>query len=221
MLIDLLDQSIVAMKEIHELEKSSNDVQKQERNDRIYESAVDEGYFIITAVSKGMKQLQFSVSLELKSRMKMILKASSDAVDRGMVQETTANYIQREVNGIKKSILQEWSEYYHKIADQKISMLQTVKGIVPEKEKVDYASNKIKLGASWEFKQDNLDKMKKGLQEADSIIENLGLGITGEEIIEFLKKVASGRASVNDLTPTVLNWLTDKNMTSKLAISFR
>ena len=34
MLIDLLDQSIIAMKEIYELEKSSNDVQKQEKNDR-------------------------------------------------------------------------------------------------------------------------------------------------------------------------------------------
>ena len=34
MLIDLLDQSIIAMKEIHELEKSSNDVQKQEKMTR-------------------------------------------------------------------------------------------------------------------------------------------------------------------------------------------
>ena len=39
MLIDLLNQSIIAMKEIHELEKSSNDVQKQEKNDKIYATA--------------------------------------------------------------------------------------------------------------------------------------------------------------------------------------
>ena len=34
MLVDLLDRSIIAMKEIYELEKSSNDVQKQEKNDK-------------------------------------------------------------------------------------------------------------------------------------------------------------------------------------------
>ena len=34
MLVDLLDQSIIDMKEIYELEKSSNDVQKQEKNDK-------------------------------------------------------------------------------------------------------------------------------------------------------------------------------------------
>ena len=36
MLMDLLEQSIAAMKEIYELEKASNDVQKQEKNDRIF-----------------------------------------------------------------------------------------------------------------------------------------------------------------------------------------
>ena len=161
MLIDLLDQSIIAMKEIHELEMSSNDVQKQEKNDKIYATAVNESHLIIQAVSNCMLQLDFSVSPETKSRVIGLLKSSGDAVARGMEQESTANYIQKEVLAIKKSILQEWAEHYHKIAEQKVIMLQTVKGIAPEREKVDYATNKIKMGASWEFKQDNLDKMKK------------------------------------------------------------
>lgn len=221
MLIDLLNQRIMEMKEMHELEKSSNDAQKQEKNDRIYTMAVNESYLIIQAVSNSMSQLDFSVSVDTKNKVERLLKLANDAISRGMAQETTSGYIQKEVASIKKIILQEWLEYYHKIADQKISMLQTVKGIVPEKEKVDYASNKIKMGANWEFKQDNLDKLEKGLQEAEGIIENLGLRATGKEIIDFLKKVADGKASVHDLTPTVLNWLVDKNMTTKLAVSFK
>lgn len=67
-------------------------------------------------------------------------------------------------------------------------MLQTVKEIAQEREKVDYATNKIKMGASWEFKQDNLDKMKKGLQEADEIIDNLGLG-DDEPQVQFWKAI--------------------------------
>ena len=109
MLIDLLDQSIIAMREIHELEKSSNDVRKQEKNDKIYSTAVSESHLIVQAVSNGMLQLDFSVSSEAKSRVIGLLKSSSDAVARGMVQESTANFIQKEVSAIKKSILQEWS----------------------------------------------------------------------------------------------------------------
>ena len=221
MLVDLLDQSIIAMKEIYELEKTSNDVQKQEKNDKIFSNVVSENHLMVNAVTNSMSQLGFVISQETRGKVIGLLKSSCDAVSRGLIQESTANYLQKEVFNIKKAILQEWSNYYHRVADQKINMLQTIKGIAPEREKVDYASNKIKLGVSWDFKQDNLDKMEKGLQEADEIINSLGFGEDGAEILVFLKKVASGKASVHDLTPDIFNWLKENNMTSKLAVSFR
>lgn len=176
---------------------------------------------MVQAVTNSMSQLGFTISQETREKVIGLLKSSNDAVSRGLIQESTANYMQKEVFTIKKAILQEWSDYYHRVADQKINMLQTIKGIVPEREKVDYASNKIKYGASWEFKQDNLDKMTKGLLEADEIINSLGFGDDGLEILDFLKKVASGKASVHDLTSDILNWLIENNMTSKLAVSFK
>lgn len=221
MLIDLLNQNIIAMKEIYELEKSSNDVQKQEKNDKIFADVVNENHIMVKAIDSSMSQVGFAISEEARNKVIKFLKSSSDAVAIGMVQESTASFLQKEELAIKKLILQEWSEYYHKIADQKINMLQTIKGIAPEREKVDYASNKIAKGALWNFKQDNLDKMEKGLREADEIINSLGFDRDGTEILDFLKKVASGKASVKDLTPDILKWLTEKNMTTKLAVSFR
>lgn len=55
MLVDLLDQSIIAMKEIYELEKSSNDVQKQEKNDKIFSNVVSENHLMVNAVTNSMK----------------------------------------------------------------------------------------------------------------------------------------------------------------------
>lgn len=221
MLVDLLDKSISDMKKIYELEKSSNDVKKQKKNDEIFSNVVSENHLMVKAVTNSMSQLGFVISQETRGKVIGLLQSSNDAVSRGLIQESTTNYLQKEVFAIKKAILQEWSDYYHRVADQKINMLQTIKGIAPEREKVDYASNKIKLGASWDFKQDNLDKMEKGLQEADEIINNLGFGENGAEIYGFLKKVAASKASVHDLTPDILNWLIDNNMTTKLAVSFR
>ena len=86
MLIDLLDQSIIAMKKIYELEKSSNDVQKQKKYDKIYSAAVSESHLIVQAVANGMLQLDFAVSPETKSRVIGLLKSSSDAVACGMLQ---------------------------------------------------------------------------------------------------------------------------------------
>lgn len=53
--------------------------------------------------------------------------------------------------------------------------------------------------------------------EAKQITEEFSLN---PEIEDFLKKVSSQRATVNDLTPNVLIWLKGKNLTGKLKIRF-
>lgn len=94
MLVDLLDQSIIAMKEIYELEKSSNDVQKQEKNDKIFSNVVSENHLMVKAVTNSMSQLGFVISQETRGKVIGLLKSSYDAVSRGLIQESTANYLQ-------------------------------------------------------------------------------------------------------------------------------
>ena len=69
MLVDLLDQSIIAMKEIYELEKSSNDVQKQEKNDKIFSNVVSENHLMVKAVTNSMSQLGFVSRRKLGERL--------------------------------------------------------------------------------------------------------------------------------------------------------
>ena len=53
--------------------------------------------------------------------------------------------------------------------------------------------------------------------EAKQITDEFSLN---PEIEDFLKKVSSQRATVFDLTPNILTWLKEKNLTSKLKIRF-
>lgn len=53
--------------------------------------------------------------------------------------------------------------------------------------------------------------------EAKQITEEFSLN---PEVEAFLKKVSSQRATVVDLTPNVLTWLKEKNLTGKLKIRF-
>lgn len=53
--------------------------------------------------------------------------------------------------------------------------------------------------------------------EAKEIIDKFSLN---PEIEDFLKKVSLQRATVGDLTPNILAWLKDKNLTGKLKIHF-
>lgn len=53
--------------------------------------------------------------------------------------------------------------------------------------------------------------------EAKQIIDGFSLN---PEIEDFLKKVSAQRATVLDLTPNILTWLREKNLTGKLKIRF-
>ena len=79
MLVDLLDQSIIDMKEIYELEKTSNDVQKQEKNDKIFSNVVSENHLMVRAVTNSMSQSEFAISQETREHVLGLLKSSNDA----------------------------------------------------------------------------------------------------------------------------------------------
>ena len=218
MMLSALDKCILEMNEIKELEKASNDSQKQEKIDRTFRDTVSESERVILAIKSSNQQFCFKLSGEQKQKLAAILKSCLEAVERGNIQETTANYQLQELNRVKKAILQEWATHFSSVTEQKIRMLQTIKGIASDKNKIDYAVNKMNYGKSWDYKQENLDMMAKGIVEADDIIQSLGLI---DEVTEFFEKVVAGKAHIGDLTPKIISWIEGKNLSSKLRINFK
>lgn len=218
MMLSALDKCILEMNEIKELEKASNDSQKQEKIDRTFRDTVSESERVIFAIKSCNQQFCFKLSAEQKQKLSAILKNCLEAIERGDIQETTANYQLQELNRAKKAILQEWATHFSSVTEQKIRMLQTIKGIASDKNKIDYAVNKINYGKSWDYKQENLDMMAKGIVEADDIIQSLGLI---DEVTEFFEKVVAGKAHIGDLTPKIISWIEGKNLSSKLRINFK
>lgn len=216
-MLSALDKCILEMNEIKELEKASNDSQKQEKIDRTFRDTVSESERVILAIKYCDQQFCFKLSMEQKQKIATILKSCLEAIERGNIQETTANYQLQELNRVKKTILQEWATHFSYVTERKIRMLQTIKGISSDKNKIDYAVNKMNYGKSWDYKQENLDMMAKGIVEADDIIQSLGLI---DEVTEFFEKVVAGKAHIGDLTPKIISWIEEKNLSSKLRINF-
>lgn len=217
-MLSALDKCILEMNEIKELEKASNDSQKQEKIDRTFRNTVNETERVILAIQSSNQKFCFKLSAEQKEKLVTVLKNCLEAIARGDIQEATANYQLQELNRLKKAILQEWSVHFGTVTEQKVRMLQTVKGIATDKSKIDYAVNKMNSGKAWEFKQENLDMMEKGIMDADAIIQSLGLI---DEVTEFFEKVVAGKANIGDLTPNIIAWIEGKNLTSKLRINFK
>lgn len=218
MIFDDLDKCIDNMNEIKELEQSSADLQRQERIENIFKGCIRETIKMVNAVQKGYVEFSFKISLEQKQNLLRLIKEYERSMNTQKIQEDRVVYLQRECNSVKKEIAREWDGWYTDFSSPVINMLQNVKKIVENQDKVTFAVNKIKEGKNWDFKIEVLDRMKRGRMEADDIIRNLGLI---KEVSIFLEKVSSGNATLSDLNDKVIRWLEEKKMTERLAISFR
>lgn len=206
------------MNAIKELEQSSDDLQRQERIENIFKSCISETVKMINAIQKGYVEFSFKISLEQKQNLLRLIKEYERSMNSQKIREDRVVYLQRECNLVKKEIAREWDRWYTNFSSSVINMLQNVKKIVENQDKVTFAVNKIKEGKNWDFKIEVLDRMKRGRMEADDIIRNLGLI---KEVSVFLEKVSSGNATLSDLNDKVIRWLEEKKMTERLAISFR
>jgi len=78
-------------------------------------------------------------------------------------------------------------------------------------------ANKITQTAAGDPSTKAINSMVSDVAEAKRIADKFSLN---PEIEGFLKKVSSQQATILDLTPKVLAWLKEKNLTGKLKIRF-
>lgn len=64
-----------------------------------------------------------------------------------------------------------------------------------------------------------LDTYIKNVERGRQIIENLHFA-SDKEVRVFIKKVSSQHATVNDLTPHIMDWLKENNLISKIHLRF-
>ena len=83
--------------------------------------------------------------------------------------------------------------------------------------KVDQCLQKIQVAANWNLGETNYKTLIAGLDSAELLITGLGLD---DEIILFLKKTNSNKATLEDLNEKVLKWIKEENLEKKTRISF-
>lgn len=218
MILDELKESILSMNEIQQLEQVSKDSQRQERADSIFSSEIVENSNIVHTIDGFHGYVEFVPSALLIQYLRKVLSDSQECIRMGLVQEDKIKILQTETKMIRECLMAEWETFYNGISERRVTMLTTVKEITPNKDKTRYAITKIKSGAAVNFNStDKVRLLAEGIAEADMILE--GLGLT-EEIMQFLDKVSEGRATIGDLTDSVMRWIREENLINKFIVKF-
>lgn len=219
MLIDTLNECIIDMRTVHEMETASADTKKQAMADYYFKQLILNLKQMIYEVNLAVENSEFKPSANVINTLKSFLGACEKVVQIGAANNATTQYISSESKKLYTVIGQEWTEFYLKETANILSLLDTVKGIIPDENKAIYATNKIKKAESWNTTIDNYNYLKQGIAEADKILEDLDLD-EDSEILLFLKLVREGKATILNLTDEILAWIKTENLANKMYINF-
>lgn len=207
------------MKTVRQMETASADTKKQALADYNFKQLIFSLKQMIDEVNLAVENSEFRPSVNVISALKSLLGSCEKVVQVGAANDATTRYIMDESKKWYAVIGQEWAEYYLNATANILSLLDIVKGIIPDEKKAIYAMNKIKKASLWNTSIDNYNYLKRGIEEADKILEELDLE-QDSAIFAFLKLVSEGKATILNLTDEILAWIKAENLADKLYINF-
>lgn len=110
-----------------------------------------------------------------------------------------------------------WRDASVKYSDGSKGYLSMIGGLSSDPKRAKELADNITKTVAGDPSIKSVKSLVADVAEAKQITEEFSLN---PEIEDFLKKVSSQRATVFDLTPNVLTWLKEKNLTGKLKIRF-
>ena len=219
MLIDILNECIVDMNTVRALETTSADTKKQSEANNKFKQLVVSVKQTIVEIQTAVENSKFSPSTEVMSGLNGIIKNCEQVVKVGAANAATTGFIEGERKKVYDEVGQDWLAYYQGATAHIISLLEIVKGILTNEDRVKYATNKMRRAASWSKTADNYRFLNAGLADAEKILKDLDLD-EDSDILAFLKLVSEGKATIRNLTDEILAWIKAENLEDKMHIEF-
>lgn len=202
--------------------KTSDDTAQQLREYRSFESSlVDtrrvfnqafEEYEVLVDFEGAVKKSDYSsIFNEFTQRFDDII----DNADKGKSADNRTIFALTSLNNrFKEAVSANWQSYLKKRIESVYNTFLMFKDFVADFDAVNRAKNDV--FSSRPTTPNIADKIDKLISAC--ILRINQAGGSDEDIKAFIKKVGDGHATVDDLTPKILEWLKDKKFSSKIKI---
>ena len=219
MLIDTLDECIIDMNTVMELKTSSADSKNQAMANYKFKQMVSNLKVMTEEVYLAVQNSDFRPSAQTLTMLKRFVVICDNVVQDGAAVNATTDTIKEESKNLYSALQQEWAAYYEKATSSILSLLRIVDNILPDGRTTMYAVNKIQKASGWNHSIQNYNYLKQGLADGEKIIGELDLN-DNPEVLDFLKLISEGNATVLNLTDEILAWIRQENLAGKMKICF-
>lgn len=211
MLIDKVNQQIKDLNSIRKYNSIVENASKQKSIDEKFRNLVFDTKKYLEIIKYCNAEFEFNV--KCVDQLKDLLKSLNDCVSDSFVDEEMYKISEKNFKIVEKQIKSEW-ELFHK--SKTISIKNTL-NIIFNINKFNVERCLIDIGAAdkWESDIQKYQQMKKGLDDAQNLIANLNLN---DDVVVFLKKISTKRATITDLAPEIIDWIYKENLEKKIKI---
>ena len=170
---------------------------------------------LMTTLQYTKEHMQFQLSEVTISSLENLLNEHKGSIRSGFAEKDLVAQSEADYKIVLQNIKKEWTKQYTVLTKSTVSTLQVIIGI--DIERVSKCLDGITKGSIWNGNIDDFKIMEKNIVEAKALIEGLGLD---HQIIAFLQKMNTGKATVVDLDDNVIRWLKDEALDKRVKLSF-
>ena len=215
MMIDVLNRKIKDMKVLRQREERRDNKVAQDALDNRFKILTTQINYLMEALQYTKVNMRFQLSESVLNDLENLLTEHKNVIREGFAEKEAINQSEANYKSVQQSIKKEWSKHYSALTSATISTLQVISGI--DSEHVSKCMEGIAKGSTWTTSIGDYKTMEKSLLDAKALINELGLD---QQIIAFLQKMNSGKATVTDLDDKVLQWLKTESLESRVKLSF-
>ena len=215
MIFDQMERRIKEMKELRRLETIKSNRVQQEATDIKYHNLVAQVKGFINILQYFQTELKFEISDSYKIEISTLFGKLQEVIKDGYANKDLVTESENDFRNILNTIKKDWTKHHTSLTSTTVNTLKIIGGI--ESDQVEACLTDIKNASTWQMDVTVYKKLKKALDSADSLIEKMSLD---QDIIEFLTKMTSGRATFYDLNDKVLDWIKKESLEKRVKLSF-
>lgn len=155
---------------------------------------------------------------DIKNALQNSVDLCGQKTDEHTLDAGTVTALRNSIELCRKNIEIEWKSDADGLASGVEQSLSSLRGLLPNKQEVDdllaaLDKGKVTIPGSAKGIDLFLDNVNRGKEMVD------GLHLD-DEVDEFVRKVRRQQATVSDLTPHIMEWLKDNQLTNQIKVRF-
>lgn len=215
MMIELIKKKKKELIDLRQCEERIANITEQEAIDHKFSDVTCQIHAMVVALKSAKDTTGFLLQNETLDSIKLLLDQHKQSIQDGYAEKEAVLKTEADVKVIQTTIKKEWSTFYRQLTGATIATLKVIRGI--NSNEVLKCLGSISNAETWSNNIDTFSNLSMSLSAAEILIDDLGLD---QDIISFLQKMNSGKASLADISNNVWEWLRREGLETRVRLSF-